>query len=158
MFNSNAQMHVRQESLPAALPATSLRRPAARNCLLGVIAGVFTTVWSTASAADALTDPDIWHGEWQAENTDFRLLVLPSGAQFDVEPLNPLNLGWQASGGLINGSSGTIEVRYQGVVAQVMVQLISPESAIVRSLSCQPDYHVICTLVRNQQARFIKIQ
>lgn len=120
--------------------------------------GISAVVWSTASSADELTDPDIWHGEWQAENTDFRLLVLPSGAQFDVQPLNPLNLGWRAGVGVINGSSGTIEVRYQGVVAQVMVQLTSTESAIVRSLSCQPDYHVICTLVRNQQARFIKIQ
>jgi hypothetical protein len=38
------------------------------------------------------------------------------------------------------------------------VQLISDSSAIVRSLSCQPDYHVICTLVQNQQALFIKLK
>jgi hypothetical protein len=39
-----------------------------------------------------------------------------------------------------------------------MVQLTSPSTAIVRSMSCQPDYHVVCTLVRNQQARFVKLQ
>lgn len=113
---------------------------------------------ATSAKADELTDPNTWHGEWQAENTDFSVLVLPSGESFRLEPLRPAGIEWQAGEGMINGSSGTVEVRYQGVVAQVMVQLTSPETAIVRSMSCQPDYHVVCTLVRNQQARFVKLQ
>ncbi|MEX0739437.1 MAG: hypothetical protein WD071_08855 [Pseudohongiella sp.] len=115
-------------------------------------------VFSSDVDADELADPDLWHGEWQAEDTDFTLLVLPSGTNFRLEPMLPAGIEWQAGEGIINGSSGTVEVRYQGVVAQVLVQLTSPETAIVRSMACQPDYHVVCTLVRNQQARFIKLQ
>lgn len=113
---------------------------------------------SVSTYADELSDPDTWHGEWQAQDTDFTLLVLPSGMNFRLQPLRPAGIEWQAGEGSINGSSGTVEVRYQGVVAQVMVQLTGPETAIVRSMSCQPDYHVVCTLVRNQQARFVKLR
>jgi hypothetical protein len=122
------------------------------------LAGLMLAVCAAIPAnADELSNPETWHGEWQAQDTDFTLLVLPSGTNFRVDPLRPAGIEWQAGEGVINGSSGTIEVSYQGVVAQVMVQLTSPESAIVRSMSCQPDYHVVCTLVRNQQARFIKL-
>lgn len=129
-------------------------RPAA---IVGLMAALLLAA-SVNTSADELSDPDTWHGEWQAQDTDFTLLVLPSGMNFRLEPLRPAGIEWQAGEGLINGSSGTVEVRYQGVVAQVMVQLTSPETAIVRSMSCQPDYHVVCTLVRNQQARFVKLQ
>lgn len=101
-------------------------------------------------------DSSAWHGNWQAENTTFILSVVPDGNRFAVEAVHPLGLGWTSSNGIINGNSGTINVEYQGVTALVMVQLISHSSAIVRSMSCQPDYHVVCTLVRNQQALFIK--
>jgi hypothetical protein len=97
-----------------------------------------------------------WHGEWQAENTTFILRVIPEGNRFEVEAVQPLGLGWTSKNGMINGNSGTINVEYQGVTALVLVQLITHSSAIVRSMSCQPDYHVVCTLVRNQQALFIK--
>lgn len=139
--------------LPAPNPVTLT---AASAFLLTAL--IATTTQFSAAQADELTDPDTWHGEWQAENTDFTLLVLPSGTNFRLEPLRPAGIEWQAGEGMITGSSGTVEVRYQGVVAQVMVQLTSPQSAIVRSMSCQPDYHVVCTLVRNQQARFVKLQ
>ncbi|KKO06947.1 hypothetical protein LCGC14_0061330 [marine sediment metagenome] len=125
--------------------------------MTGLLAALLLAT-SVSIHADELSDPGIWHGEWQAEDTDFTLLVLPSGTNFRLEPLRPAGIEWQAGEGLINGSSGTVEVSYQGVVAQVMVQLTSPETAVVRSMSCQPDYHVVCTLVRNQQARFIKLQ
>lgn len=101
-------------------------------------------------------DSSAWHGTWQAENTTFTLRVVPDGNRFAVEAVQPLGLGWTSSDGIINGNSGTINVEYQGVTALVMVQLISDSSAIVRSMSCQPDYHVVCTLVRNQQALFLK--
>ncbi|HDZ10160.1 hypothetical protein [Pseudohongiella sp.] len=127
------------------------------SVMTGLLAALLLAT-SVSIHADELSDPGIWHGEWQAEDTDFTLLVLPSGTNFRLEPLRPAGIEWQAGEGLINGSSGTVEVSYQGVVAQVMVQLTSPETAVVRSMSCQPDYHVVCTLVRNQQARFIKLQ
>lgn len=107
---------------------------------------------------DGHFDTSVWEGEWQAENTLFSLRVIPRGSQFVIEPVSSLGLEWTSSGGAISGNSGTINVEYQGVSAQVLVQLISHSSAIVRSMSCQPDYHVICTLVHNQQALFVKVQ
>lgn len=109
-----------------------------------------------ASVSSSHADEEVWQGEWQAENTAFSLRVVPVGNHFHVEPVQSLGLDWQASNGVLNGKNGTIHVQYEGVTAQVMVQLITQGSAIVRPLACQPDYHVICTLVRNQQARFIK--
>lgn len=99
----------------------------------------------------------VWQGEWQVEATTFTLKVSTEGNRFFIEPIRPLGIEWTSSNGMIDGNNGTIQVEYQGVSAQVMVQLISDNSAIVRSLSCQPDYHVICTLVQNQQALFTKL-
>jgi hypothetical protein len=107
-------------------------------------------------AAENSASDHIWHGEWQAEGMPFSLRVIPAGDRFTVLPLEPAAIGWQARNGVIRGNTGTIDIEYQGVTAQVLVQLQDAVSAIVRPMSCQPDYHVICTLVRNQQARFIK--
>jgi hypothetical protein len=134
---------------------TLLRNRLTRCCAL---AGVMVFLSGATALADDLHQPHHWLGEWLAEGTDFRLRVIPQGNRFQVEPVFPLGLNWKAGLGTINGTSGTIHVEYEGVTAQVMVQLTEPGSAIVRSMSCQPDYHVICTLVRNQQARFIKHQ
>lgn len=117
-----------------------------------ILAGTCVVINVSPSHADE----DVWQGEWQAENTGFSLRVVPVGNSFHVEPVQSLGLDWQASDGVLNGKNGTIHVQYEGVTAQVMVQLITQGSAIVRPVTCQPDYHVICTLVRNQQARFIK--
>ena len=140
----------------------------ARTLMLacGACAGLSLAVFITAFNAEAaesvnnrtLFDETDWEGEWQVEDTLFSLRVVPQGSRFIVEPVSSLGLEWTSSNGVINGNSGTINVEYQGVSAQVLVQLISDSSAIVRSLSCQPDYHVICTLVSNQQALFVKVQ
>ena len=109
-------------------------------------------------AAFAQSAPlSVWQGEWQVEATLFTLKVSTEGNRFFVDPVRPLGIEWTSTNGTIDGNTGTIQVKYQGVSAQVMVQLISDSSAIVRSLSCQPDYHVICTLVQNQQALFTKL-
>jgi len=123
-----------------------------------IAAGVMFCLSGPATVANDLHEHHNWHGEWLAEGTDFRLRVIPEGNRFQVEHVFPLGLNWKAGTGTINGSNGTIHVEYEGVTAQVMVQMTDSSSAIVRSMSCQPDYHVICTLVRNQQARFIKRQ
>lgn len=135
-------------------PLTSRQTNKKHNALFSkaLLASVCIATLSTPGHAD----DDVWQGEWQAEDTNFSLRVVPAGDRFHVEPVQSLGLNWQASNGVINGKNGTINVQYEGVTAQVMVQLINQRSAIVRPLACQPDYHVICTLVRNQQARFVK--
>tara|TARA_R100000306_G_scaffold54529_1_gene51797 strand:- start:46887 stop:47348 length:462 start_codon:yes stop_codon:yes gene_type:complete len=111
-----------------------------------------------AHAAEELYSGDVWHGQWLAEGTLFSLELQATDDRFQLLPRTPAGLLWQASEGRINGNSATVDVQYQGVSATVLVQLQSPQSAIARPMSCQPDYHVICTLVSNQQARFIKLE
>jgi len=152
---------------PTDLRITANTGTKARTLMLacGACAGLSLAVFITAvnvEAAEANNrkpyDETVWEGEWQAEDTLFSLRVVPQGSRFIVEPVSSLGLEWTSSNGVINGNNGTINVEYQGVSAQVLVQLISDSSAIVRSLSCQPDYHVVCTLVSNQQALFVKVQ
>lgn len=97
-----------------------------------------------------------WGGVWAAEDSPFIIRVIRSGNQFSVESIESMGLQWVARNGIINGDSATIEVEYQGVYGRVLVQLIDASTAVARAMSCQPDYHVICALVRNQQARFTK--
>jgi len=98
-----------------------------------------------------------WSGIWNAEGSLLTLKVSHSDNQLHVEPVESLGFVWRNSIGHINGSSATIDVEYQGVVATVLVQLGEGGTAMVRPLSCQPDYHVVCALVQNQQARFRKV-
>jgi len=98
----------------------------------------------------------VWSGVWTAEDSPFIIKVTRSGDQFTVESIESMGLEWVARNGIIKGDSATIEVEYQGVFGRVLVQLIDATTAVARAMSCQPDYHVICALVRNQQARFNK--
>ncbi|MDT8429794.1 MAG: hypothetical protein RQ757_13645 [Pseudomonadales bacterium] len=97
-----------------------------------------------------------WSGIWNAENTLLTIKVWSDGQRFVVDPVETMGLVWNTSNGRINGSSAFIEVEYQGVSARVIVDQIDRDTAVARALSCQPDYHVICALVRNQQARFVR--
>jgi hypothetical protein len=97
-----------------------------------------------------------WGGVWVAEDSPFVIRVIRSGNQFSVESIESMGFEWVTRNGIINGDSATIEVEYQGVYAKVLVQLLDADTAVARAMSCQPDYHVICALVRNQQARFNK--
>lgn len=99
----------------------------------------------------------LWSGIWNAEGSLLTLRVTHVDDQLLVEPVESLGFQWRNSVGHINGSSATIDVEYQGVVATVLVQLGEGGTAMVRPLSCQPDYHVVCALVQNQQARFRKV-
>ncbi len=115
---------------------------------------------ASAGATPPQTDEktkDRWSGVWTAQDTPFTLRVshLEEGL-FIVEPVETMGLVWTTRNGVISGDSATIEVEYQGVTGRVLVQLIDGKTAVARAMSCQPDYHVVCALVRNQQATFLK--
>lgn len=133
----------KQKTVTAALP----------SALLLALALMLLSLQAGAGAADA-----DWSGVWQAdtEDMDFTLRVISDGEQFTVEEVMPTGMGWTVENGTITGQSGTINVFYQGVTARVLVQLLDSNTAIIRSMACQPDFHVVCTLVRNQQARFVR--
>jgi len=98
-----------------------------------------------------------WTGIWNAEGTLLTLKVTHKDNQLHVEAQESMGYFWRNGVGTINGTSATIDVEYQGVVARVLVQLGESGTAMVRPLSCQPDYHVVCALVQNQQARFFRL-
>lgn len=98
-----------------------------------------------------------WSGIWNAEGTLLTLKVTHKDNQLHVEAQESMGYLWRNGVGTVNGNSATLDVEYQGVVARVMVQLGEDGTAMVRPLSCQPDYHVVCALVQNQQARFLRL-
>src|SRR5690554_3919655 len=66
-----------------------------------------------ANVSPSHANEEVWQGEWQAENTDFSLRVVPVGNSFHVEPVQSLGLDWHASNGVLNGKNGTIHVQYE---------------------------------------------
>jgi len=130
--------------------------------VLAFTASLTSVISAQQTGADPGSDQDgpQWSGVWQADTDDmvFTLRVTREGDQFTVDEVAPTGMGWRVRNGAISGQSGTIDVSYQGVSARVLVQLTQPDVAMIQSMSCQPDYHVICTLVRNQQARFVRVQ
>ncbi len=121
-------------------------------CGLGFLGGVCMF----PLGAQAQTDSAQWEGLWQAEGTLFQLRVRALNNTLQIEAVESLGFEWRNSAGQINGNSATFEVEYQGVTATVLVQKNDAVTAIARPVTCQPDYHVVCALVQNQQARFIK--
>jgi len=127
------------------------------SCITGFLAlSLGLPAHTLAQSAGSALSPQ-WSGIWNAEGTQLTLKVTHQAGRLHVEPMESLGHIWRNSVGYINGSSATIDVEYQGVVATVLVQLGQEGTAMVRPLSCQPDYHVVCALVQNQQARFRKV-
>lgn len=98
-----------------------------------------------------------WSGLWQAQGTPFTLRVTRQNDQLHIEPVESLGFVWSNGIGRVHGDSATVNVNYQGVTGTVLVQLGEGDTAMVRPLSCRPDFHIICTLVQNQQARFVRL-
>lgn len=121
------------------------------------VIGFIFCVCSICTHAQTPAPTKSWSGVWQAQGTPFTLRVTRQNDQLHIEPLESMGFIWSNSVGKISGDSATVEVSYQGVVGTILVQLGEGDTAMVRPLSCQPDYHVVCALVQNQQARFVKM-
>ena len=111
----------------------------------------------TCLHAQAQGASSLWSGIWQAQGSPFTLRVTQQNDELYIEPVESLGFIWSNGIGRINGQSAAVEVSYQGVTGTVLIQLGEGDTAMVRPLSCRPDFHIICTLVQNQQARFVKI-
>jgi hypothetical protein len=99
-----------------------------------------------------------WDGIWSAEGTSLTLKVTALNQQLHIEPVADVGYIWRNSTARVNGDSATLQIEYEGVTATVLVQLGEANTAMARPLGCQPDYHIVCALVQNQQARFVKIE
>lgn len=121
------------------------------------VIGLMFCVCGVAAQAQTVTPAKSWSGIWQAQGTPFTLRVTRQNDELHIEPLESMGFIWSNGVGKISGDSATVEVNYQGVIGTILVQLGEGDTAMVRPLSCQPDYHVVCALVQNQQARFLKM-
>lgn len=97
-----------------------------------------------------------WDGIWAAEQGEFVVRVIRDGDRFSVFPVAPMGVPWTSQEGFISGQSATVTAQFQGARGTILIQLTGPDSAIARPLNCQPDYHFVCTLARNQQANFVR--
>lgn len=127
------------------------RRSSAQLCCIGVLA-----LYSMASYAQQAEDSS-WAGLWQADGSLFTLRVVSKENLLHVEAVDSMGMQWRNSAGRINGDSVSFDVQYQGVTATVLVKKAEKNIAIARPISCQPDYHLVCALVQNQQALFLKV-
>ena len=139
-----------------------------RTCLSFTSRFVHRTAYTALALLLAATHPtqaqvdSDWSGVWNAEGTLFSLRITQMNDQLLIEPLETLGFIWSNGLGRIHGEgedqSATVDVDYQGVKGTLLVQLGEEGTATVRPVNCQPDFHVVCALVQNQQARFVKMQ
>ncbi|MEX0617948.1 MAG: hypothetical protein WD180_03210, partial [Pseudohongiellaceae bacterium] len=52
----------------------------------------------------------------------------------------------------------TLQVQTQGVTAELLAELTAEGTAVVKALSCVPDYMVACALAKDRQAIFVRIE
>lgn len=136
----------------------SLQLPSMTGRALAAMVMLLCSQGVLAAENDGQISRQDWAGVWHTEEPGFRVRVTLDGDSFRVQSLQPATLKWQSRPGPIENDTATVGVEFQGVKARVMVQLTDPGTAMVRTLSCEPDYHVLCSLARNQQARFLKAQ
>lgn len=124
----------------------------------GVVRLILTCLLALGSTSSLSQTPQSqWSGIWQVEGSPFTVRVTSHDSLLHVEPVESMGFIWRNTPGRINGDNATFEVEYQGVTATVLVQKADEVTAIARPLSCQPDYHIVCALVQNQQALFVKL-
>ena len=139
------------------------------SCLTSIatarlIAAAFLSLLLAGSSAllAQTVNETTWSGIWNAEGTLFSLRITRIDDHLLIEPLETLGFVWSNSLGRISsgpeGESATVEVDYQGVKGTLLVELGESGTAMVRPVDCQPDFHVVCALVQNQQARFVRIE
>ncbi|MCB1664882.1 MAG: hypothetical protein KDI28_03845 [Pseudomonadales bacterium] len=129
-----------------------------RSQTLGFTRLILTCLLVLGSARGfAQTSHSHWSGVWQVEGSPFTVRVTSHDNLLHVEPVESMGFIWRNTPGRISGNNATFEVEYQGVTATVLVQKADEDTAIARPLSCQPDYHIVCALVQNQQALFVKL-
>jgi len=115
-----------------------------------------STIEATADPNDTLADPR-WDGQWLAEGTLFQISVNVADGMLMVEAVESLGFTWTSEPGEVNGSVARIPVSYAGVNGIVQAELVDATTAVAFAASCLPEFMVVCTLARNQQAVFRKV-
>ncbi|MDF1624107.1 MAG: hypothetical protein P1V33_11635 [Pseudohongiella nitratireducens] len=101
-------------------------------------------------------EPD-WNGYWAIEAFNFMIEVDATTNSFEVIPVLPATLPWTPGVGEIRDGKGYINVEYQGVSANLLVQLTDPDTALVQPINCMPEYHMLCALAQSQRAILTRV-
>lgn len=155
-----AILEPRLTDTPSGVPVTTMPDSSTLRCVFCLLAAMS---WSALVPAQdeprGGTDATErrWTGQWSAEGLPFTVQVQAHAGSLKISPVAPPDQTWVARNGRISGDSATVEIEYQEVTATALIQLMEDDTAIARALSCRPDYHVICTLARNQQVRFKRL-
>ncbi|GAB5499803.1 MAG: hypothetical protein PsegKO_21140 [Pseudohongiellaceae bacterium] len=125
------------------------------------LSAIFTTLLLTGSSAthaqaERSTDSR-WNGQWLAEGTLFQISVTVNDGVMTVGEIESLGFVWDSQAGEVNGNVATIPVSYAGVSGIVQAELVDATTAVAVAASCMPEFMVVCTLTRNQQAVFRKV-
>lgn len=102
------------------------------------------------------SEPD-WNGYWAIEAFNFMIEVDATTDSFEVIPVLPATLPWTPGIGEIREGKGYINVKYQGVSANLLVQLTDENTALVQPVSCMPEYHMLCALAQSQRAILTRV-
>lgn len=132
--------------MPELISQTFLKRLV---LLLSVVA-----CCNIAMAAEG--NPSDWNGTWLAQGTLFSVGVTVENDVFVVSEVQSLGFVWTSGNGRVAGNQATLEVRYAGVSAVVLARLTGDGTAVAETLSCAPEFMVVCTLARGRQAVFIR--
>lgn len=112
----------------------------------------------TFSSTGNLKASDIdWNGYWAIEAFNFMIEVDATASTFEVIPVLPATLPWTPDIGEIRDGKGYINVEYQGVSAELLVQLTDENTALVQPIHCMPEYHMLCALAQSQRAILTRV-
>ena len=121
--------------------------------LLSVLASIIA--FTSLSPLEA-NDID-WNGYWAIEAFNFMIEVDATANTFEVIPVLPATLPWTPDTGEIRDGKGYINVEYQGVSADLLVELTDANTALVQPVNCMPEYHMLCALAQNQRAILTRV-
>ena len=132
-----------------------------RRSLISATGVLLCLTWLTALPAHGQSDLDKfsaadWNGTWVAQGTVFSVAVSVQQGIFQVREAQSLGFVWSSQPGQVEGNRATVEVQYAGVTALVLARLTSKDTAVVEAASCMPEFMVVCTLAKGQQAVFVR--
>lgn len=117
-----------------------------------VLLGLFLLTGAAQGAENA--GDSLWNGHWIADAFPIVVRTRASQGALAIEPVRPDGQQWRVTGGRIERRTATVQARYRDVMATIRIRLRDEDTAVVSAESCEPEFHVICTLARNQQALF----
>lgn len=116
----------------------------------------FMVIYSLNTNRASANETD-WNGYWAIEAFNFMIEVDATTRRFEVIPVLPATLPWTPGIGEIRNGKGYINVEYQGVSADLQVQLTDENTALVQPVNCIPEYHMLCALAQSQRAILTRV-